>query len=255
MFDPLACFDPKKSCALEGFLSWEMLERWMEEDRSPSRCQAASRELDRLLEEFAEEPEEPDAELEALDEPHRSLEACIRLCKGEDEASQAPEEGEEPEETGEPEEAAEPDPWEDLRALEEAVEKALPDARQYWQEESGEDRCPGMWFDSGSLALDTRELLEIADSLGREQGLSVDMGELTVLLVLYGLTITAEIPRSLEDEEKLSFLDWAIQETGLPTEFTAERVMGSVRSQPFRYAMYGSAAAVLLLGPGPGGAL
>ena len=106
------------------------------------------------------------------------------------------------------------------------------------QEESGEDRCPGMWFDSGSLALDTQELLEIADSLGREQGLSVDMGELTVLLVLYGLTITAEIPRSLEDEEKLSFLDWAIQETGLPTEFTAERVMGSVRSQPFRYAMY-----------------
>ena len=129
-------------------------------------------------------------------------------------------------------------PWKDLRALEEAVEKALPDARRYWQEESGEDRCPGMWFDSGSLALDTQELLEIADSLGREQGLSVDMGELTVLLVLYGLTITAEIPRSLEDEEKLSFLDWAIQETGLPTEFTAERVMGSVRSQPFRYAMY-----------------
>lgn len=238
MFDPLACFDPKKSGTLEGFLSWEMLERWMGEDRSPSRCQAASRELDRLLEEFAEEPEETDAELEALDELDRSLEACIRLCKGEGAEPQAPEEGEEPEEAEEPGETGEPDPWKDLRALEEAVEKALPDARQYWQEESGEDRCPGMWFDSGSLALDTQELLEIADSLGREQGLSVDMGELTVLLVLYGLTITAEIPRSLEDEEKLSFLDWAIQETGLPTEFTAERVMGSVRSQPFRYAMY-----------------
>ena len=238
MFDLLACFDPKKSGTLEGFLSWEMLERWMEEDRSPSRCQAASRELDRLLEEFAEEPEETDAELEALDELHRSLEVCIRHCKGEDEASRAPEEGEEPEEAEEPGETEEPDPWKDLRALEEAVEKALPDAQRYWQEESGEDRCPGMWFDSGSLALDTQELLEIADSLGREQGLSVDMGELTVLLVLYGLTITAEIPRSLEDEEKLSFLDWAIQETGLPTEFTAERVMGSVRSQPFRYAMY-----------------
>ena len=131
MFDPLACFDPKKSCTLEGFLSWEMLERWMEEDRSPSRCQAASRELDRMLEEFAEEPEEPDAELEALDEPQRSLEACIRLCKGEDEASQAPEDGEKPEETGGLEEDEEPDLWEDLRALEEAVEKALPDARQY----------------------------------------------------------------------------------------------------------------------------
>ena len=222
MFDPLACFDPKKSGTLEGFLSWEMLKRWMGEDQSPSRCQAASRELDRLLEEFAEEPEETDAELEALDELHRSLEVCIRHCKGEDEASRAPEEGEEPEEAEEPGETGEPDPWKDLRALEEAVEKALPDARRYWQEESGEDRCPGMWFDSGSLALDTQELLEIADSLGREQGLSVDMGELTVLL----------------DEEKLSFLDWAIQETGLPTEFTAERVMGSVRSQPFRYAMY-----------------
>lgn len=238
MFDPLACFDPKKSGTLEGFLSWEMLERWMGEDQSPSRCQAASRELDRLLEEFAEEPEETDAELEALDELDRSLEACIRLCKGEGAEPQAPEEGEEPEEAEEPGETGEPDPWKDLRALEEAVEKALPDARRYWQEESGEDRCPGMWFDSGSLALDTQELLEIADSLSREQGLSVDMGELTVLLVLYGLTITAEIPRSLEDEEKLSFLDWAIQETGLPTEFTAERVMGSVRSQPFRYAMY-----------------
>ena len=208
MFDPLACFDPKKSGTLEGFLSWEMLERWMGEDQSPSRCQAASRELDRLLEEFAEEPEETDAELEALDELDRSLEACIRLCKGEGAEPQAPEEGEEPEEAEEPGETGEPDPWKDLRVLEEAVEKALPDARRYWQEESGEDRCPGMWFDSGSLALDTQELLEIADSLGREQGLSVDMGELTVLLVLYGLTITAE------------------------------RVMGSVRSQPFRYAMY-----------------
>ena len=150
MFDPLACFDPKKSGTLEGFLSWEMLERWMGEDRSPSRCQAASRELDRLLEEFAEEPEETDAELEALDELDRSLEACIRLCKGEGAEPQAPEEGEEPEEAEEPGETGEPDPWKDLRALEEAVEKALPDARRYWQEESGEDRCPGMWFDSGS---------------------------------------------------------------------------------------------------------
>ena len=70
----------------------------MGEDRSPSRCQAASRELDRLLEEFAEEPEETDAELEALDELHRSLEVCIRHCKGEEAEPQAPEEGEEPEE-------------------------------------------------------------------------------------------------------------------------------------------------------------
>lgn len=148
MFDPLACFDPKKSGTLEGFLSWEMLKRWMGEDQSPSRCQAASRELDRLLEEFAEEPEETDAELEALDELDRSLEACIPALQGGGRGAPG---------TGGRRRAGgsggtggdrEPDPWKTAGAGE-AVEKALPDARRYWQEESGEDRCPGMWSTAG----------------------------------------------------------------------------------------------------------
>ena len=230
MFDPLACFDPKKWNTLEAFLSWDLFERFAAEDERARRCRAASQELDELLEAFAEEPEE---EPDPWEGSPQSVPACGEIA--EDLDVEVPEDIEEPEELPHGEE---PDPWDGLRALEQQVNDAVREARGHWREESGEDRDAGIWFDSGIPVLTGKELLGIAGNLCPEPDAPADMEELAVLLLLFALYATAGSPESLADREGLTFLDWAIQTLGLPTEFTAERMMDSMKAEPFRAAMY-----------------
>lgn len=221
MFDPLACFDAKKRNTLEGFLSWEMFESFAAEDERARRCRAASQELDRLLETFAEEPDPWEGQ-------------SVLPC-GEDADAEKPENVGESEELPDGEES---DPWDGLRALEQQVNDTVREARERWREASGEDRDTDIWFDSGIPVLTGKELLKIAGSLCPEPNVPADMEGLALLLLLFALYTAAGSPESLADREGLTFLDWAIQTLELPTEFTAERMMASMEAEPFRAAMY-----------------